>query len=79
MDFSGPLIDRYHRGLAQHNPPAAHVNQRIGGAQVDRYVAAAKPGKITQKTYECLLSNETAVFATVLMVAKRGVKDLAPP
>ena len=34
------LADRDHRGLVQHDALAAHVDQGVGGAEVDREVAA---------------------------------------
>jgi hypothetical protein len=37
-------VDRDHRGLREDDPPAAHVDERVGGAEVHSHVAAAKSG-----------------------------------
>jgi hypothetical protein len=44
----GFVLHRDHRGLVEHDALVAHVDQRVGGAQVDRQIA----GKIAAQAFE---------------------------
>ena len=39
------LVDRHHRRLGEHDAAAAHVDERVGRAEVDGHVAAAEAGQ----------------------------------
>jgi hypothetical protein len=43
-----PRVDRDYRWLGEHDPTPPHVDQRVGGAEVDRHVAAAKSCQVTE-------------------------------
>ena len=36
------IVHRHHRRLVEHDPLTAHVNHRVGGAEVDRDIARAE-------------------------------------
>ena len=38
------LVDRDDRRLGEHDAAATHVDERVGGAEIDRHVTAAEPG-----------------------------------
>ena len=44
VDVARALVDRDDRRLGEHDPTAAHVDERVGGAEVDGHVAAAEAG-----------------------------------
>ena len=45
VHLAGALVDRDHRRLGEHDPAAAHVDERVGGAEVHGHVAAAEAGE----------------------------------
>ena len=42
VDLAGARVDRDHGRLGEHDAAPAHVDERVGGAEVDRHVAAAR-------------------------------------
>ena len=40
VHLAGALVDRDHRRLGEHDPAPAHVDDRVGGAEIDGDVAA---------------------------------------
>jgi hypothetical protein len=44
VDVTGALVDRDDRRLREDDAPAAHVDERVGGAEVHGHVAAAEAG-----------------------------------
>ena len=46
------LVDRDDRRLGEHDAAAAHVDERVRGAEVDGHVAAAEAGEIAKKPIE---------------------------
>ena len=45
------LVDRDHGRLGEHDPAAAHVHERVGGAEVDGHVAAAESGQMIEEAH----------------------------
>jgi GTP diphosphokinase / guanosine-3',5'-bis(diphosphate) 3'-diphosphatase len=41
-------VDRDHRGLGEHDPAPADVDQRVRGPQIDRHIAAAESGQVAE-------------------------------
>src|SRR5207253_2819801 len=41
-DLRGPGVDRHHGRLVQHDAATAHVDERVGGAEIDGHVPAEK-------------------------------------
>jgi hypothetical protein len=52
VDLARARVDRHHGRLGEHDPAAAHVHQRIGGAEVHGHVATAEPGEIGEEAHE---------------------------
>ena len=46
VDLARALVDGDHRRLGQHDAAPAHVDERVGGAEVDGHVTAAEPGQV---------------------------------
>ena len=44
VHLAGALVDRDDRRLGEHDAASTDVDEGIGGAEVDRHVAAAEPG-----------------------------------
>ena len=42
-------VDRHHRRLGQHDAASAHVDERVGGAEIDGHVAAAETGQVARR------------------------------
>ena len=51
MDLAGPRVDGHDARLGQHDPAPAHVNERVGGAEIDRHVAAAEAGQVREEAH----------------------------
>ena len=51
VHLAGALVDRDHGGLAEHDAAAAHVDERVGGAEVDRHVAAAEACEVVEDAH----------------------------
>ena len=51
VDLARARVDRHHGGLRQHDPAAAHVDERVRRAEVDRHVAAAEAGEVGEETH----------------------------
>ncbi len=51
VDVARRLVDRHHRGLAEHDAAPAHVDERVGRAEIDRHVAAAEPGDVVEDAH----------------------------
>ena len=45
VDLARALVDRDDGRLGEHDAAAAHVDERVGGAEVDGHVAAAEAGE----------------------------------
>ena len=45
MDVAGALVDRDDGRLREHDPAAADVDERVGGAEVDSHVTTAESGE----------------------------------
>ena len=48
VDLAGVGVDRHHRGLGEDDAASAHVDERVGRAEVDGHVAAAEPSEIAE-------------------------------
>ena len=46
VDLARELVDRDHARLGEHDPAPAHVDERVGGAEIDRHVASAETVEI---------------------------------
>jgi hypothetical protein len=51
VDLAVARVDRHHGGLRQHDAATAYVDERVGRAEVDRHVAAAKSIDAAEKTH----------------------------
>ena len=49
VHLAGALVDRDDRRLGEHDAAPAHVDERVGGAEVDGHVAAAEAGQEVEK------------------------------
>jgi len=43
------IFQRHHRGLVEHDALAAHVDDRVHGAQIDRHVVRREPQEAREK------------------------------
>jgi drug/metabolite transporter (DMT)-like permease len=46
------LVDRDHGRLAENDAAPAHVDEGVGGAEVDRHVATAEPGQVVEDAHD---------------------------
>jgi hypothetical protein len=51
VHLAAARVDRDDRGLRQHDAATAHVDERVGGSEVDRHVAAAEPGQVAEEAH----------------------------
>ena len=51
VDVARALVDRDHGRLREHDATAAHVDEGVGGAEVDRHVAAAEAGESVEPAH----------------------------
>ena len=51
VHLAGRRVDRDHRGLGEHDAATAHVDERVGGSEVDRHVAAAEAGQVPENSH----------------------------
>jgi hypothetical protein len=51
VHFTGAGVDRHDARLGEHDAASAHVHERVGGAQVDRHVAAAESCQIAEDAH----------------------------
>ena len=51
VDLAVARVDRDHRGLGEDDAAPAHVDERVGGAEIDRHVAAAESGEVTEDAH----------------------------
>ena len=51
VHLAGALVDRDHGRLGEHDAAAAHVDERVRGAEVDGHVAAAEAGEVAAETH----------------------------
>jgi hypothetical protein len=51
VHLAGARVDRHHARLGQHDAAPAHVDERVGRAQIDGHVAAAEPGQVAEETH----------------------------
>src|SRR4051794_7072305 len=51
VDLAAALVHGDDRRLRQHDPPPAHVDERVRGAEVDRHVAATEAGEVREKAH----------------------------
>ena len=51
VHFAGARVDRDDARLGQHDPAPAHVDERVGGPEVDRHVAAAEACQIAEDAH----------------------------
>ena len=61
------LVDRDHGRLREHDPAAAHVDQRVRGAEIDGHVAAAESGQVIEETHGA--SQSTSLTPIPLLTA----------
>ena len=52
VDLARALVDRDHRRLGEHDAAAAHVDERVGGAEIDGHVAAAEAVQVVKRPHE---------------------------
>ena len=62
------LVDRDDRRLAEHDAAAAHVDERVGGAEIDRHVASAEAGEVVEDAH--VLPRECRCLARRLVLAE---------
>ena len=51
VDLAVARVDRDDRRLREHDAAAAHVDERVGRAEVDGHVAAAKTGETAEEAH----------------------------
>ena len=51
VDVARALVDRDDGRLGEHDAAAAHVDERVGGAEVDGHVAAAEAGESVEPAH----------------------------
>ena len=51
VDLAVERVDRDHRGLGEDDAAAAHVDERVGRAEVDGHVAAAQPSQVADHAH----------------------------
>ena len=51
VDLAGARVDRDDARLGEHDPAPAHVDERVGGAEIDRHVAAAEAGQVREEAH----------------------------
>ena len=51
VHLAGRLVDRDDRRLAEHDAAPAHVDERVGGAEVDGHVAAAEACEVIEDAH----------------------------
>ena len=51
VHLAGALVDRDDGRLGEHDAAAAHVDERVGRAEVDGHVAAAEAGQVIEETH----------------------------
>src|SRR5665647_71264 len=56
VDLIGAVVDGDHGRLAEHDAPAAQIDQCVGGTKVDRHVASAKARHEAEEADQELLS-----------------------
>ena len=49
VHLAGALVDRDDGRLGEDDAAAAHVDERVRGAEVDRHVAAAEAGEVVEE------------------------------
>ena len=55
------LVDRDDRRLGEHDAAPAHVDERVGGAEVDGHVAAAEAGEVLEEAHRGAPSLASAI------------------
>src|SRR5919197_146009 len=51
VDLAGAGVHGHHRGFGEDDPAPAHVDQRVGSAEVHRHVAATEAGEVTEEAH----------------------------
>ena len=51
VHLAGARVDRDDAGLREHDAAPAHVDERVGRAEVDGHVAAAEPSHVAEETH----------------------------
>ena len=52
VHFAGAHVDRDDGRLGQDDAAAAHVDERVGRAEIDGHVASAEAGDVIEETHE---------------------------
>ena len=60
---AGVGVDRDDRGLGEHDAAAAHVDERVGGPEVDREVAVAAAGERGEESHRAVSVAQRGVVA----------------
>ena len=58
VHLAGAVVDRDHRRLGQHDAAPTHVDERVGGTQIDRDVAGAETSQEVEEADGALLSQK---------------------
>ena len=51
VDLTGAGVDRDHARLAENDPAATHVDERVGRAEIDRHITATEAGEIREEAH----------------------------
>ena len=51
VHVAGRLVDRDHRRLAEHDAAPAHVDERVGGAEIDGHVPTAEAREVVEDAH----------------------------
>ena len=54
VHFARALVDRDDGRLREDDAAAAHVDERVRGAEIDRHVASAEAGEVVEDAHEDL-------------------------
>src|SRR3954451_19163081 len=51
VDFARAAVDRDHAGLRENDAATAHVDERVGGPEIDSHITATEPGEIGEEAH----------------------------
>ena len=54
VHLAAALVDRDDRRLGEHDAAPAHVDERVGGAEIDRHLAPAESAEVAPKAHRTL-------------------------
>jgi hypothetical protein len=58
VDLAGAAVDRDHARLGEHDAATAHVDERVGGPEIDGHITATEAGEVREEAHA--LSDRTA-------------------